>query len=82
MKQFILGALATAIGMYMVIKTESVLNMFGSMRWAEEKLSGRSRMGYKLIGLLVVIMGLLAVTGMFGGLARGALTAIFGGGGQ
>ena len=77
MKQFILGALATAAGIFMVIKTDVFLRMFGSMRWAEEKLSGGSRSGYKLIGLLIIAMGLLAVTGMFGGLARGALTTIF-----
>lgn len=77
MKQFILGALATIFGTLMVIKTDVFLRTFGSMRWAEEKLAGGSRMGYKLLGLLAIVLGLLAVTGMFGGLARGVLTTIF-----
>ncbi len=61
----IIGILLTAIGVTLVIKTEWFLNNFGRISWFEEKFgsSGGSRFGYKLLGLVLIFLGIIAMTG-------------------
>jgi hypothetical protein len=63
--QIILGAIMTAAGAFLVIKTEWIINNFGRIAWFEEKLGsdGGSRLGYKLIGVVVLIIGIIVMTG-------------------
>ena len=63
--QIILGILITAVGAYMVIKTEWFLETFGRISWFEEKLGsdGGSRLGYKLMGVLILFIGIILMTG-------------------
>lgn len=64
--QFILGVLIIALGIYMVLKTEVVLKNFGSNSFFEKNLGteGGSRLGYKLLGLLLIFIGLVIMLGM------------------
>ena len=57
------------IGSALVIKTEWFLENVGRMEFFETKLgtAGGSRLGYKLIGLFLMFIGLLWATGMIGG---------------
>ncbi|MFA5886212.1 MAG: hypothetical protein WC863_00350 [Patescibacteria group bacterium] len=61
----IIGLLALTTGGFLVIKTEWFLNNFGRIAWFEDKLGveGGSRFGYKLVGLIFLIIGLIAITG-------------------
>ncbi len=79
MKQYILGTLGLLLGIAMVLKTDVFLRSFGRIDWFEEHLatSGGSRAGYKIIGVVFILMALLALTGQFGALAGGALKKIF-----
>ncbi len=54
-----------APGIFLVIKTEWFINNFGRLAWFEEKLGseGGSRLGYKLIGIIVLIVGIIILTG-------------------
>ncbi len=63
--QIILGAIMIAVGAGAVIKTEWIINNFGRMAWFEEKLGsdGGSRLGYKLIGVVVLTIGIIVMTG-------------------
>ncbi|QQG52264.1 MAG: hypothetical protein HY931_02875 [Candidatus Falkowbacteria bacterium] len=63
--QIILGAIMIAAGAGAVIKTEWIINNFGRMAWFEEKLGseGGSRLGYKLIGVVVLAIGIIVMTG-------------------
>lgn len=63
--QIILGILIMAAGAGMVIKTEWLVNNFGRMAWFEEKLGteGGTRLGYKLIGILAIFIGIIVMTG-------------------
>ena len=63
-----LGLLGIALGTLMVIKTEWILQNFGKSDWGEQHLSGSggSRMLYKLIGIGVIIVAMLGMTGMLG----------------
>lgn len=76
----ILGGFAlSAIGFVIVWKSEWFLQNFGAIPWAEAKLgtSGGSRLFYKLIGLGVIFVGILMMTGLFGGLLLGTVGRLF-----
>ncbi len=75
--KYIIGVLAIVVGIFLVVKTEWFLENFGYSDWAEQKLGGGgSRLLYKLIGLAIIILSVLAMTGsletiflsIFGGL--------------
>lgn len=65
MGSFFLGLILIALGILIIIKTEWLLENFGRMSWFEQKLgsSGGSRLGYKLVGLIFVFVGLITLTG-------------------
>ena len=60
-----IGILITIAGAALIIKTEWFLNNFGRIAWFEEKLGsdGGSRLGYKLIGILFLFVGIIVMTG-------------------
>jgi hypothetical protein len=61
----IMGILITAGGALLVVQHEWFLNNFGRIAWFEEKFGteGGSRFGYKLIGILFLIVGIITMTG-------------------
>lgn len=65
MGQIFLGIIIGTAGVFMVIKTEWLIDNFGRMAWFEEKLGteGGSRLGYKLFGLLAIFIGIIVLTG-------------------
>ena len=65
MGQILLGLLIMAAGLWLVVKTEWMMSNFGRIAWFEEKLGaeGGSRLGYKLAGLLFIIVGIIVMTG-------------------
>lgn len=65
MGHIITGAILTAVGTFLVIKTEWFLNNFGRIEWFEAKLGveGGSRLGYKLVGIVLIIIGIIVLTG-------------------
>ncbi|MDD3939911.1 MAG: hypothetical protein PHF49_04700 [Patescibacteria group bacterium] len=65
MSQIIIGIAILAVGAYVVIKTEWFLNNFGRISWFEAKLGseGGSRLGYKLIGVILITLGIILTTG-------------------
>lgn len=67
--QIILGLIIMGVGALIIIKSEAVLNAFGRMAWFEEHfgMEGGSRLGYKMIGMLVAFIGILMATGLIGG---------------
>jgi hypothetical protein len=75
MKYFI-GLLFIVVGIWMVMKTEWILQNVGSNAWAEANLgtNGGSRLLYKLIGMALIFIGFVVVTNMY----EGFMMAIFG----
>ncbi len=67
--RIISGLVIIAIGAFIVIKTETLLNAFGRIEFFERHLGsdGGSRLGYKLIGMIVIFIGMLITTNMIGG---------------
>lgn len=77
--QIILGIIAVLIGAGMVLKTEWIIQNFGTNAWAEDKLgyNGGSRLLYKCIGIIFIFLGFLMITGLFQGFLMGTLGKIF-----
>lgn len=65
MSQILIGGVLVAAGVFLVLKTEWLLSNFGRLAWFEEKLGfeGGSRLGYKLIGVLLIFIGIIFMTG-------------------
>lgn len=55
-----------ALGIYLVVKTEKVLSSFGRSTMFEKYLGsdGGSRLGYKLLGLLIIFLGIVIMFNM------------------
>ncbi len=72
---------AIVLGGLMVIKTEWFLSTFGPISWAEQHLGteGGSRLMYKLLGLLFIILAILGVTGALGNIILSFFGPLFGG---
>lgn len=76
--QILAGFIMIVVGAFMVIKSEALLNIFGRIDFFEKYLGteGGSRLGYKLIGILVIFFGILMVTGLVGGFLEWILSPI------
>lgn len=64
--RYLFCLIAIIIGVFLVIKTEWFLRTFGRVAWAEEKLGleGGSRLFYKLLGLAIIFLSVLIMTGI------------------
>ncbi|PLX21499.1 hypothetical protein C0584_02420 [Candidatus Parcubacteria bacterium] len=69
---FILGVIMLISGAMIAIKSEVILNAFGRMEFFERYLatSGGSRLGYKLVGIIIAIIGMMTITGLIGGFIK------------
>lgn len=64
------------VGVLFVLKTEWFMRNIGRIQWAEEKL-GDTRLFYKLLGILIIFFGLMAMTGLLGGFIIGTVGKLF-----
>ena len=65
---FIIGIIILIFGFVIIHKSEWILNNFGRISFFEERFatSGGSRLGYKLIGIIMLFIGFLFFTNMIG----------------
>ncbi len=77
--RYIIGIILVLIGVALVLKTEWFIQNFGSNAWAEEHLgtSGGARLMYKVIGIVFIFFGFLAITNMVQGFLLGTIGKIF-----
>ena len=66
---FFIGLAMLVVGALITIKSEKVLEMFGRSEFFETKLgsAGGSRLGYKLVGITIALLGIMAMTGLIQG---------------
>ena len=66
---FFIGLAMLVVGSLITIKSEKVLEMFGRSEFFETKLgsAGGSRLGYKLLGITIALLGIMAMTGLIQG---------------
>ena len=62
-------------GVAFILKTEWFVQNFGTNAWAEDKLgtSGGTRLMYKLLGIIFIFLGFLAITNMLQGFLLGTV---------
>jgi predicted metal-binding membrane protein len=63
----IVGILMIVVGFLMVWKSFSLLKTFGRIDWAEEKWgTGASNLLYKLLGLMLITIGIMIFANLLG----------------
>ena len=64
----IFGLAVVAAGFYLVLKAEVIMNNFGRLPFFENHLatSGGSRLGYKLVGIALIVIGFMITSGLIG----------------
>jgi cytochrome b len=74
------GLILIGIGSLMVIYTEWLVKNFGRINWFEKNLGtgGGTRLGYKLMGIIIVFLGLLLLTGLMDGFLGFTLSPLTG----
>jgi hypothetical protein len=74
----IIGIIIIAIGAFIVIKTEAILGIFGRIAFFERTFGteGGSRLGYKIVGVFFIFIGILVLTNMIGGFMEWVLSPL------
>ena len=74
--RYIVGIIIIGIGFLITWKSEWLVNNLGRIPWAEQHLGteGGTRMFYKLLGILIIILSFL----FMGGILESILRGIFG----
>ncbi len=63
----------------MVWKTQIMLDTVGPIEWAEKNFGGGgSRLFYKLLGTLIIVIGFLVITNLFNDIVGGGIQSLFG----
>ncbi len=75
--RILIGLGIAALGSWMVIKTNTIRDWFGSVDWAEEKLGGGgTNLFYKGLGLVFIFIGFLVATNMWGSFLQSTLGSL------
>lgn len=62
----LIGLGVAAVGAFMVIKTYTIIDLFGSSDWAEAKLGGGgTNLLYKAVGFVFIFVGFLVATNLW-----------------
>lgn len=68
-----------AAGIFLVVKTRTLLEFFGTIDWAEMKLGGGgSNLMYKIIGLILIFVGFMIATNLWSAFLQATLGSLFG----
>ncbi|MFA5048018.1 MAG: hypothetical protein WC516_03205 [Patescibacteria group bacterium] len=66
--QIIAGLIGCVIGFFMVWKPHIFLEMIGEQQWAEKFFGqGNGTTAYKVIGMVIIVVSFLVITGLFKG---------------
>jgi hypothetical protein len=76
-ERVLVGLAIAAVGLFFTIKTSSIVDMFGSVDWAEQKLGGGgTNLFYKLLGIAVTLIGFIVATNFWNALLEATLGSI------
>lgn len=76
--RIILGLGICVVGFFMAYKTNWWLDILGPVDWAERTfVSGGSRTFYKLLGILVILIGFIVLTNLYDTLVGGFVRMVF-----
>jgi len=74
----ILGIIVIAVGAVITIKSEWMLANFGRIQFFEEHLGveGGSRLGWQLLGILIIFIGIMIFANLIGGFLNWMLSPL------
>ncbi len=79
--RILIGIGIAVLGYFMVWKTRFFLNALGPVAWADRNLGlGGSNFFYKLLGIVIIMIGFMVITNLFDMVAGSFVASIFGGG--
>lgn len=80
MVKIILGLFLAGFGTFLAIKSEAFFRIFGRLAFAEKYLGaeGGSRLFYQLLGILLIFIGFMFMTGMVDGVFEWMAINLFG----
>ena len=81
MRQLLIFIIFTTVGTLILMNTEPIVNTTGRVGWAERHLGGAGTFAlYKIIGVIIIVIGMLVATGLFDLAFGGIIRFLFGGG--
>ncbi len=77
--KYLIALFAILVGTILVIKTEWFIQNFGTSTWAEEHMgtSGGTRLFYKLVGVAIILIAFLGISGLLGDMVLGFFGKLF-----
>ena len=76
--QILLGLGIIALGYLMAAKTQWFLDILGPVAWAEKHfVSEGSRLFYKLLAILIIVIGIIVVTDLYDSIVGGFIGWVF-----
>ncbi len=76
--KYIFALVVVLVGAFLVIKTEWFVDNFGTSSWAEAKGIG-TRFLYKVVGIAMIVLLLLGISGILGNILLAVFGPLFGG---
>ncbi len=78
--RILIGIGVSLLGVLITWKTQIMLDTVGPIDWAERNLGGGgSRLFYKLLGVVITLIGFLVITNLYNMVIGGFVTSLFGG---
>lgn len=74
--QLLIGVVIAAVGIFFVMRTRDVLDFLGPVDWAEQHLGG-STMFYKLLGIVISLIGFIVATDLWDAFIAATLGKLF-----
>lgn len=74
--QILIGIAIAAVGVFFVLRTADVLDFLGPVDWAEQHLGGSS-MFYKLLGIVISLIGFIVATDLWDAFLSATLGQLF-----
>jgi hypothetical protein len=76
--RILIGIGISALGFLIVWKTQIMLDSVGPIEWAERNLGGGgSRLFYKLLGTVIILIGFMVITNLFNDIVGGTISGLF-----
>ncbi|MFO0704661.1 MAG: hypothetical protein U0517_01635 [Candidatus Andersenbacteria bacterium] len=78
--RILIGVILLVAGILLVIFSQKIYENFGPNRWAEEKLGGGGTVSLlRIVGAILILLGLFIWVGLFDLIFGGAIRVLFGG---
>jgi len=75
--RIVIGVALAGVGTYFVIRTNSILGIFGRVNWAETKIGpGGTYLFYKIMGIIFILIGFIVATNLWNAFLEATLGSI------